>query len=196
MTDQFLYMVAGFIPIHSLYLYIVNFVILNVWYFIALANSELGSLIILLIDILVVAFAYGFVIYGIYTKYPKLNEAGFKNEDKLAVGLAANGIGMILTWLCVATSNNLATVLNVDSGLNDDVARATALVVLIIEYGVYVFLDIACLEKYFRFLYAPHIPFLLGLIGILSKQYAPNRPTSPIIIGKWTILWYSMCLRS
>ena len=109
--------------------------------------------------------------------YPLLAANGFRIENRLAIGLGTNALGMYAAWLLVATHVNLAQVLSYRTGLGQTIGSAITLAILMFFLALWFVLELGVFEKYLRFVYTPGIVFTVALSGIIDQNFDGNNPT-------------------
>ena len=112
-------------------------------------------------------------LYGLSSKISKM-------EKVLANVLVINGIGIYCTWQAFASLANLAVVLQYFAGV-DAVTTGTAMLsVLSAEVLAYFALEMACLDKYLRYLFIVYPVLIFSLAGVLAAHWGDEDRQNPI----------------
>lgn len=89
-----------------------------------------------------------------------------------------NGVAMYATWTSIATLLNLAHVFVYRGEILESSASTAILVILLVELIVFAIVDVAFVDRYFRYLVTPYITFIIALIGSATNGTS-SRDTEP-----------------
>lgn len=94
--------------------------------------------------------------------------------------IVCDGLAMFATWGTVAAIFNFAVVLTYGTGANKQVGSTVSLAVFALEIIGWWIFDILVFEKLIRYLYTPYIVLIVSIIGMIYKNWSPEKPNAII----------------
>ncbi|GFR97128.1 hypothetical protein ElyMa_006316900 [Elysia marginata] len=116
---------------------------------------------------------------------PDLVQQGRTKDIWLTRGLVHNGVGILATWVSVATLLNLAMVLTYsgDKIASVEGAATVALAVLTLEVAVFAVTDLLLLDRWTRYTLTPYAVLIIAFTGSLAKNYSAGARNSVFTIA-------------
>jgi len=90
------------------------------------------------------------------------------------IAIVQNGLGIYAGWVTIACLLNLAIVLTYVADVDMHLACTISLCILALDVFVYAIIDLVLFERHFRYMFAPHIPLHMALIGSLAENWDCN----------------------
>ncbi|XP_050406244.1 uncharacterized protein LOC126821789 isoform X1 [Patella vulgata] len=123
-----------------------------------------------------------------------------KAEIWLIILLVQNGIAIYATWTSIASLLNLATVLAYDipDPVEQEVASVISLGILAVELLLFVGTDLTIFDKYSRYVFTPYLVLVVGLSGVIAKDWNPETPTcifAAVLLAMSIISAICKCIR-
>ncbi len=121
-------------------------------------------------------------LYNYISGFPKQAETPSIPDVWCIRILVQNGIIFYNTWVSIATCLNLTTFLQYDIDVNGSKAATGALCCLLVIILLWFALENFVLEMYTRFTFAEYIVLIVGLSGILKKNWTDGHGNQGFVL--------------
>eukprot|EP00794_Sanderia_malayensis_P007775 gene7775-8621_t len=126
-----------------------------------------------------------FAMTGLYTylnEFPKKDALPNRVDVWCVRALVQNGVIFYTAWVSIATCLNFCIALQYEMGVDASVAANCTLAVLLLIICIWFALENTLFEKYTRFVFVEYIVLIVGLAGIIKKQWSVGESSATFVI--------------